>query len=213
MLKINSTLQSSIPARLMGGSFFASQINNWVTNGRLNARFNGSPTAIPVGRRSEYAYAPSVKGYDITALIRATSQITSASAQGLGDVASTINGVASITTAELTGLRYGEAVLIGSATVLGNMRGDANLNSVIRIGFNPSADDIAGNLLDAQLIETGLTVRDALRLITASLAGKVSGAAGTTITFKSAVADSKDRIVATVDGDGNRTAITYDLSD
>ncbi len=31
--------------------------------------------------------------------------------------------------------------------------------------------------------------------------------------FKNAVANSKDRIVATVTSEGNRTAITYDLDD
>ncbi len=79
------------------------------------------------------------------------------------------------------------------------------------------AGNIIGNLLtdllDDETIEAGLTVREAMRLILAALAGKVSGSPGTTITFRNAVADSKNRIVATVDGDGNRTAITYDVTD
>jgi hypothetical protein len=65
----------------------------------------------------------------------------------------------------------------------------------------------------ASIIESGLTAEDAMKLISAATAGKVSGATGSTITIRSAVADGKDRIVATVDGDGNRTAIVYDLSD
>jgi hypothetical protein len=66
-------------------------------------------------------------------------------------------------------------------------------------------------LLDEEDVETGLTLRQALRLIAAATAGKVSGGGTTTITFASAVADSDDRIIATVDSSGNRTAITYDL--
>lgn len=62
-------------------------------------------------------------------------------------------------------------------------------------------------------IESGLTVRGAFRLLAAALAGKVSGAAGSQVTFRNALADSKDRIVATVDPDGNRTAITVDTTD
>lgn len=62
------------------------------------------------------------------------------------------------------------------------------------------------------MVETGLTVRETLRLCAAALAGKISGADGSTITIRNAVADDADRIVATVDTDGNRTAITYDLS-
>jgi hypothetical protein len=66
-------------------------------------------------------------------------------------------------------------------------------------------------LLDEEDVETGLTLRQALRLVTAATAGKISGGGSTTITIRNAVADGVDRIVATVDTDGNRTAITYDL--
>lgn len=61
-------------------------------------------------------------------------------------------------------------------------------------------------------VETGLTVRQALRLITAALAGKLSGADTTTITIRNAAADSKDRIVATVTAEGDRTNVVLDLS-
>lgn len=74
-------------------------------------------------------------------------------------------------------------------------------------------DAIANAALDlADAIETGLTQRQALRLVASALAGKISGASGTTVTIRNAVADTKDRIVATVDGDGNRSAITYDMT-
>jgi hypothetical protein len=62
-------------------------------------------------------------------------------------------------------------------------------------------------------IEPGLTLDGALKLITAAVAGKVSGGGTGTITIRNAVADTKDRIVATVETDGDRTAITYDLTD
>jgi hypothetical protein len=41
--------------------------------------------------------------------------------------------------------------------------------------------------------------------------GKASGAATTTVVFRD-ISDTKPRITATVDSDGNRTAITTDLS-
>ena len=66
-------------------------------------------------------------------------------------------------------------------------------------------------LLDSEDIESGLTLRQALRLVTAATAGKISGGGTATITIRNAVADGVDRVVATVDTDGNRTAITYDL--
>jgi hypothetical protein len=74
-------------------------------------------------------------------------------------------------------------------------------------------DAVADALLDrANAIETGLTPRGSLRLISAAEAGKLSGAATTTVTIRNAVIDSKARITATVDASGNRTAITTDVA-
>lgn len=73
------------------------------------------------------------------------------------------------------------------------------------------AQGFSSYLLDNEDVETGMTMRQALRLIAAATGGKVSGGGTTTITFRNAVADSDNRIVATVDSNGNRTAITYDL--
>jgi hypothetical protein len=72
------------------------------------------------------------------------------------------------------------------------------------------ASNFSSYLLDEEDVESGLTLRQALRLVTAAMAGKISGASGSTITIRD-YTDSKDRIVASVDADGNRTAITYDL--
>lgn len=77
----------------------------------------------------------------------------------------------------------------------------------------PTAAQNAAGLLDlSNGIETGLTPRQAFRLMVAAMAGEISGGGTTTIVIRNAVADSKDRITATVDAQGNRTAITTDLS-
>ena len=70
--------------------------------------------------------------------------------------------------------------------------------------------DVIPHIYD-ELIETGMTFRQTMRLLAAAMGGKVSGAAGPTVTFRSAVADDADRIVATVDEDGNRTAVNTSL--
>lgn len=71
----------------------------------------------------------------------------------------------------------------------------------------------AGAILDlTSAIETGLTLRQAVRLIVAAEAGKVSGMATTTVVIRNAVADAKARITATVDSDGNRSAVSTDLT-
>lgn len=74
-------------------------------------------------------------------------------------------------------------------------------------------DAIAAAFLDlADAIETGLTPRQAMRLFASALAGVLSGAATNTVTIRNAVANSKARITATVDSDGNRTAVVTDTT-
>jgi hypothetical protein len=76
----------------------------------------------------------------------------------------------------------------------------------------PTANQNADALLDrAAGVETGRTIRQAMRLMLAVLCGKVSGAATATNTFRD-TNDSKDRVVSTVDADGNRTGVTLDAS-
>jgi hypothetical protein len=71
---------------------------------------------------------------------------------------------------------------------------------------------VADALLDrSNAVETGITPRGALRLAVAASAGKLSGAATTTVVIRD-VADGKDRVTATVDADGNRTATTVDVT-
>lgn len=60
-----------------------------------------------------------------------------------------------------------------------------------------------------QLVESGYSLLDSARLWNAVLLGKVSGAGTGTETFRD-IGDTKDRVVATVDSSGNRTAITLD---
>lgn len=69
------------------------------------------------------------------------------------------------------------------------------------------------NIVDAlfaKVIENGETFEQQLKLIRAEAAGKVA-VSGNTVTFRDA-ADSTDRITATVDSNGQRTAIVTDVS-
>ncbi len=74
-----------------------------------------------------------------------------------------------------------------------------------------TAAEIATEVLDTQIVEAGMSTRQALKLMLAALAGKVSGGGTTTITIRN-TADSKNRIIATVDANGNRSALTYDVT-
>lgn len=82
-----------------------------------------------------------------------------------------------------------------------------NLDNLGSAGAGLTAVALASNGLDAVVVEAGLNARQAMSLIAAALAGVLSGAAGTTITIKGA-GTSTVRIVATVDSDGDRQALT-----
>lgn len=71
-------------------------------------------------------------------------------------------------------------------------------------------DAVADGVLDEVVVGT-TTFRQLLRGFAAALLGKVSGGGTTTVTFRS-INDTKDVIVATVDSNGNRSALTIDLT-
>lgn len=74
----------------------------------------------------------------------------------------------------------------------------------------PAAADNAAAVA-AVAVDGSTTLAESLRLANAVLGGKVSGAGTGTETFRD-LANTKDRVVATVDSSGNRTAITRDLT-
>jgi hypothetical protein len=80
------------------------------------------------------------------------------------------------------------------------MRGD-------KTGYELSAAGVDA-ILD-EVIEGATTFRQMLRLILSVLAGKSSGGGTVTLTFRD-LADSKNRITATVDANGNRTTMVLD---
>ena len=70
------------------------------------------------------------------------------------------------------------------------------------------AADAVDEILD-EVVEGTITVRQAIRILLSGMAGKSTGGGTATLTFRD-VADLKARITATVDANGNRTAITRD---
>jgi len=61
------------------------------------------------------------------------------------------------------------------------------------------------------IIEGSTTLQQSLRLANSANGAIVAGALTATLTARD-LADTKDRITATIDGDGNRTAVTLDLT-
>lgn len=74
----------------------------------------------------------------------------------------------------------------------------------------PTANQNAAAILAAGDVD-GYTLEQTLKLCLSALAGKLSGAGTSTVTIRAAD-DSKARITATVDSDGNRSTITLDAA-
>ena len=70
--------------------------------------------------------------------------------------------------------------------------------------------EIADGVWDEQ-VDGSVTARQSLRLNNSAAGAKLSGAATTSVAVRD-LADTKDRITATVDADGNRTAVSRDLT-
>jgi|JI9StandDraft_1071089.scaffolds.fasta_scaffold164458_2 hypothetical protein len=140
-----------------------------------------------------------------------SGDITSAAILAILGLAADLAGAGDIAGA-LTALGNAIAALTGAGDVTVTINAEGELEAAIVVtGDALSTANVADAILDAANgVETGLTLRQALRVIAAATAGKVSGAETTTITFRNALVDDTDRIVATVDVDGNRTAVTLD---
>lgn len=78
------------------------------------------------------------------------------------------------------------------------------------VGDIPTSSAIA-TAVWSFVVEGALTAKDFMRLIYAGVLNKLSGANTNTVRIRD-LADSKDRVVATVDEHGNRTAVTVDPS-
>lgn len=142
---------------------------------------------------------------------RLTSALTTSGSIGkllvdnLDVVLSTRSSASALTTAQtaITDLQSRTpAALVGGRT-------DASVGAMAADVITASALSTAAvdEILDDTIGDDTITVRQALRVLIAGMAGKLSGAATTTVTIRN-LADSADVIVATVDADGNRSAVT-----
>ena len=84
-----------------------------------------------------------------------------------------------------------------------------SVTSSDKTGYRLSATGVDD--IHDEVIEGTTTLRQSIRLANSANGAKVAGAATTTVTIRD-LADSKNRVSATVDADGNRSAVTLDLA-
>lgn len=172
---------------------------------------------IPSGKTDQYIYFVAVDATDrVTRETGLSSFTVFRSRKGAAEVQYTTPTVSEIDATNMPGVY---ALLVDEDTTIDS--GSDSEEYCVHIshaGMAPVTRTVElyrgiDMLLDAaNTIETGLTVRGALRLALAALAGKLSGAGSGTEVYRNAVGDSKDRITATVTSAGNRTAITTDAT-
>ncbi len=146
----------------------------------------------------------------LIASISASSSITNAQLAAVAGIQASITASMSITNAELGAIVDLVASLSASISSSLGVFATANMESSIGGATPLSPEGLTSELLDNQDIETGYSLRESLRLMLASLAGKLSGA-GTSVVSIRDINDSVDRIIATVDSNGNRTAVIKDV--
>lgn len=177
--------------------------NNFTSNGLAF----GSKTSVPQG----YTSVP--RG--ITPTLQTSGNITARlnSEYTLdGDLRATGN-VAAGATIETSMTAFGNvlgniyATAVAAISMSADLKGRGNMEANIDWAARPSAFDIAQEVMNFTL--DGFTYQDIVKLQAAILLGKVSGGGSATETFRD-ISDTKDRVVATVDASGNRTAITLD---
>ena len=120
--------------------------------------------------------------------------------------ATNTNGLyrAQVTLSVANGFAQGASYCIRIAATVNSVAG-----AVLR-QFQIGAEVNAATIWD-EVIEGTTTARQSQRLHNAVLGGKLSGGGTSTETIRD-LGDTKDRVVATVDASGNRTALTRDLS-
>lgn len=163
------------------------------------------------------AGAGAISVAQLSAVVTASATLAGAGALSGGVIAgasmtATLAGVGAISNAAMAATIPISGTLAGIGAFTANLKGIGRLEAEITPFTELSPQSLAENLLDAQDVEAGYSMREALRLILSAVAGKLSGAGTATITIRN-VPDSKDRIVATVDVNGNREAVTYDVGD
>ena len=183
----------------------------WATAARtLTAATNVTSTgaAVPITAGGLVSADVTAISTDATAANNAESFFDGTGYAGTGNTipaVTTVNGLAAgsitataIATGAITTAKFAAGAIDAAAVATGAIDADA------------LAADAVDEFWD-EVLEGTLTGRQFMRIFMAVLAGESAGGGTSTITFRD-LADTKDRISATIDSGRNRTAVTRDGS-
>lgn len=141
---------------------------------------------------------------NVDAILVDTNELQTDWADG-GRLDNILDGRASQTSVDTVDANVDSILVDTGTTIPAQITGEINDVQADIAALN---DIAAQDVLNAT-IETNYTLAESVRLHNSVLVGKVSGANTDTEVFRD-INDTKDRITATVDEDGNRTAIVID---
>jgi hypothetical protein len=167
-------------------------------NGAATLAGSGSLTAIGqlvVSLAATLAGSGDITAADLRAFLNASATLS-----GSGDITAALLGAKADISANLSGAGGIDAVATALGTMAATITSSGDLLTTSNVG-NAVLDALNG-------VEDDWTLRQALRIILSALGGKVD-ITGNTVTIRD-VNDTVDRITATTDTNGQRTAVTLD---
>lgn len=176
---------------------------------RAYMRAFGTNSSYPEGFNNINAIDMPIDDVQTVACVIYGTSFVTPTVQNREVVAATVSGEGTVTVEVNEGVNV-VVTITGVGTLTPTLQNREVIGVTIDAGSRPSAFDIAQELLGSSADGT-VTVSQALKLLLSVLVGKVTGAGTSTITFRD-VNDTKNRVTATVDTDGNRTAVTKDVS-
>ena len=198
-------------------------LTDWINGGRLDLLLDAIPTTAMRGTDGANTVVPDAAGVAPTA-IEVRAEVDSNSTQLAAILLDTGTSLPALL-ATIDGIV--DAILVDTGTTIPGLIAalndfnaavdkvtvdsiDADVVDAVALNAD-AATEIVDALLDKAAAIEGYTPRQLGRLIAAVLIGKANGLETTTANFRN-VADTKNRIVATVDADGNRSAVTLDAT-
>lgn len=138
--------------------------------------------------------------------------ISSADVKAFLAAVASIGGSGGVTDADLEGLGALISAITGSGTAAGStITATGQLDADLTVTGTGLSTANVGQAVWAEIIESGYSAEQIMRILAAVLAGQVSGAGSGVETFKG-IDGTTNRVVSTVDNDGNRTSVVLDGS-
>lgn len=204
-IRRNSALKPTTAGRTLDVSSGGEAGIDWANIGSPTTTVNLSATNIDVDQvvASVSGAVGSVTGLTAANLDVAVSSRMATYTQPTGFLAATFPA----TVASTTNITAGTITTATNVTTVNGLAANVITAAATAADFGA---EIADAVLD-EVVEGSTTLRQSMRLANSANAGKTAGMDTTTGTIRD-LGDTKNRVSATLDGSGNRTAVTIDVT-